>query len=521
MLLQKIVIIIKLSFVLIGLTPKAVAQVPSKILVKEVEIVGNTVFTDAELRSVITPLPKSPITLEELSALSSKKLTDYYVDRGYIGSGAFIPPQKFVEGKIQIQIIESTLSAVEIEGLSRLKDSYIRTRLPELDRPLNIQTLARSLAKLQNDPLIEKLKGEIIEQDRGSNILLLSIEEAPPFNAALRFTNSYSSSIGNFGGSANISHNNLLGFGDRLSLNRSQTEGLRRTEGSYSIPLNSLNGRVSFGYTTAKSEIVAEELQDLDIEADYDAFVFDFRQPIISNLEEEFTLSIGLKHIDSETFVLSDLSFGFTEGLENGESILTVLNLSQEYSKDSENSLLAIRSQFDIGLDAFNTTQTEVGIDGIFWKWQGDFQYFRALNENRDTVLTTRILTQLTPDKLLPIEQFTLGGTGSIRGYRRNIENADNGVLGTIELQLPLTREKWGNISILPFFDIGTIWNSDRETIGSDTFASVGLGLRYQFESAFEARIDYGIPLMEAEGFGTSETTDNFTFSLIVRPLRF
>lgn len=166
------------------------------------------------MRSAIAPFPKSAITLEKLLELLPK-LTDYYVERGYISSGAFLPPQKITEGKIQIQIVESTLSAVEIEGLSRLKDSYIRTRLPELDRPLNIQTLARSLAKLQNDPLIEKLKGEIIEQDRGSNILLLSIEEAPPFNAALRFSNSYSSSIGNFGGSANISHDNLLDFGDR------------------------------------------------------------------------------------------------------------------------------------------------------------------------------------------------------------------------------------------------------------------------------------------------------------------
>lgn len=518
--LQKTLIIIKLFLALIGLMPEAVAQVPPRIIVKEVEIVGNTVFTDAELKEAIA-LPKSPVTIEKLLQLFPDKLTNYYVERGYISSGAILPPQKITDGKIQIQIVESTLSAVEIRGLSRLKDSYIRKRLPKLDKPLNVKTLARSLAKLQNDSLIEKLKGEIIQQNQGKNILLLSIEEAPSLNASLRFTDSYSHSIGNFGGAANITHNNLLGFGNRLTLDRSQTEGLTRTGGSYSFLLNSLNGRVSFSYTTAKSEVVESELQDLDIEANYDAFVFDLRQPIISNLEEELTLSVGLRYINSETFVLSDLSFAFTEGLENGESNITILNLSQEYSKNNDNSLIAIRSQFDIGLNAFDATKTEVGIDGMFWKWLGDFQYLVFLNEEKDTVLATQIVTQLTPDKLLPIEQFTLGGLGSIRGYRRNIGSADNGVLGTIEFQLPLTEENWGNISILPFFDVGTIWSNDRETTGSNTFASIGLGLRYQIESAFEARIDYGIPLVETSGFGTSETTNNFTFSLIVRPLSF
>ena len=153
----------------------------------------------------------------------------------------------------------------------------------------------------------------------------------------------------------------------------------------------------------------------------------------------------------------------------------------------------------------------------------GDFQYLKALNQRRDAVLATRVIAQLTPDKLLPVEQITMGGLGSVRGYRSNLGIADNGALGTIEFQLPLIRGgKWNEIKIIPFTDIGTIWNNGRETTGTtNTFASIGLGLRYRLRDFFEARIDYGIPLIAPKGFGATDTEERFSFSLLVRPLKF
>ena len=209
--------------------------------------------------------------------------------------------------------------------------------------------------------------------------------------------------------------------------------------------------------------------------------------------------------------------------LTDGQSRITALHFGQEYVKNGASTLLAVSSQFNVGFDAFDATKTEVGIDGLFWSWQGDFQYLKALNEKRDAVLATRIITQLTPHRLLPVEQFTMGGLGSVRGYRPNLGVADNGVVGTIELQLPLIRgEKWGEIKIIPFFDVGAIWNNGREITGTtNTFASSGLGLRYRLRDVFEARADYGIPLIDPKGFGATDTEDRFSFSLLVRPLRF
>ncbi len=136
-------------------------------------------------------------------------------------------------------------------------------------------------------------------------------------------------------------------------------------------------------------------------------------------------------------------------------------------------------------------------------------------------MLVTRIAAQLTPDKLLPIKQLTIGGYGTVRGYARNIGVADNGVFGSVEFQYRLFRGKWGSISIIPFVDGGTIWNNSRDPIGSNTFASVGAALRCQLGEIFEVRLDYGIPLIEAEGLGSNDTQDRLTFSVFMPLLRF
>ncbi|MGK7947279.1 MAG: ShlB/FhaC/HecB family hemolysin secretion/activation protein [Xenococcaceae cyanobacterium] len=503
-----------------ALTQEIIQERKIFVNIQEIEILGNTIFTDSELEYILSPLKGQKVSQEELLKIL-EELNNYYIQRGYISSGSFLPSQE-LDGKIRIQIVEGILDAIQIKGLSSLKENYLKSRLPQLGKPLNVNHLIRSLQKLQRDPLIKKVEAEIIQQNTDKNVLLLEIKENSPLKSQLSLTNGYSPSIGSLGGNASITHQNLLGFGDRFNLNTSQTEGLSRIGGSYSLPFNRLDGRITFSYNNADSELVEKEVEDFEIQADFESFKLDLSQRVISTSTESLLLGIALELIDSETFVLEDFSFSFTEGLPDGRSKITVLRFSQEYLKNGDSTLFAVNSQFNVGLDAFDATTTEVGIDGLFWSCQGDIQWLKTFTKEKNIVLATRLNFQLTPDRLLPIEQYTLGGLGSVRGYRPNLGVADNGILGTIELQLPLIKEgKLGNVTIIPFFDFGTIWNNERETPGDETFASSGLALRYRYKEAFEARIDYGIPLIDLDGFGATDTEDNFIFSIFLRPINF
>lgn len=487
--------------------------------VNRIKIVGNSIFSDRELKAIAELSQDDKISFAELLA-AREKIDRYYIERGYINSGVLISQQETRNGEVTIRVFEGRLSQIAIKGVDGLSEKYLRSQLPSLLKPLNANELIKSLAKLEKNPLIASITGEIVRESFGQNVLLVEIEERNPLAFSLGFNNAYSPSIGSYGGNARLTHNNLLGFRDRLTIESSQTVegGLSRIAGSYSVPFNKSDGRIMFAYNNADSVLVEEEIEELQVEADFESFLLEVRQPITLNKSSELDFAITIEHIKTETFVLSDISFPFTEGFDDGKINLTVLRIFQSYRTKGDSSLFSFSTGFNVGLDAFDATQTEVGIDSIFWSFNSSALYVKSLNEQKDALFTASLDFQITPDKLPSVEQFTGGGFRKVRGYRPNIAVGDNGIVGTFDLQFPLFRnDSFGVITIGPFVDIGTLWNNDRETTGSSLLASTGLSLQYRATDFLELRLDYGFPLVELTGYGATETQDNLSFSVLMR----
>lgn len=499
---------------------KTIEQTESVITIKKIEFSGNTVFPDSELEAILAPfLGKIASTSVLLKA--TEKVDNYYINRGYITTGSIVISQGLKKGLLQIQIIEAILADIQILGLSSLSENYLLSRLPKEGEPFNFKALVKSLERLQNDILINEIKAQINQSSLGQNILMVELSENSPTIARFFCTDGYSPSIGSFGCNASITHRSLLLIGDSISLNSSVTKGLDRVGVSYSVPINTKGGRITISYDNGLSRIVEEVLENLDIKADYQFFALEATQPIISTQNESLTLLTGIEIFNSETSV-EDISFPFTEGLDDGQTNLTIITFAQQYRKKGQKSFLSVKSKFNLGVDAFRATRTKLGIDGIFWSWSGDFQYFIFLNQQKDSYLATRVFFQLTPDKLLPLAQTTIGGLGTVRGYRPNLGVADNVIGSTIEFHLPLLRnDDWGQIKIIPFIDFATFWNNDRPTSGDRTFASCGLALTYSLKEVVEIRLDYGEPLIPLEDYGTTDTENNLIFSAFVYPLNF
>src|SRR5687767_2423110 len=75
--------------------PLDVPQPPfsqQRVLVREIRVIGSTVFTKAELARVTAPYVNRELSAEDLEALR-RELTLLYVNRGYVNSGALLPDQ--------------------------------------------------------------------------------------------------------------------------------------------------------------------------------------------------------------------------------------------------------------------------------------------------------------------------------------------------------------------------------------------------------------------------------------------
>jgi hemolysin activation/secretion protein len=472
--------------------PPPQLNIPGTIVVKQFKVIGSTVFSESELTELLEPYTNRPISFAELIQ-AQEAINKLYIDNGYITSGTFIPPQTLKDGIVTIEVIEGSVEKIEVKGLQRLRTGYITSRLENATQaPLNQEQLLEALQLLQLNPLIERLSAQLSTgTSPGRDILTVEVTEASAFAATLRLDNQRVPSVGTDRRLIELTHSNLLGFGDRFNARYYNTDGTDALDDlSYTIPVNPANGTVGFSYRLIDSRVIEEPFDNLDLESDFRQYSFTYRQPVIQTPSQELALGLTFDRQTSDVNLLDNL-------LE-GETRISALRFFQEYSRRSTQDVLALRSQFSVGLEGFQTTLNADKIDEGFLVWRGQAQYVRLLS--KDTTLLLRSDLQLADRPLISLEQFSLGGALTVRGYRQDLLLADNGFFASAEIRTPILRiPEWQTtLQLTPFFDIGTAWNHDDiPVIPRSTLYSVGLGLRLDVGENFNARLDWGIPLAD------------------------
>lgn len=481
----------------------------------EIEVVGSSVLQD-EIAEQVACYEGKVITLSDLFNLRSQ-ITQLYIDNGYITSGAFIPNGQLLEGAVRVQVIEGNIEDIQINGLSRLREGYVSSRLSGARAPLNQDELRESLQLLQLDPNIQTVNAELTAGSQpGESLLILDLEEPSPFDVLTSTDNSRSPSIGSIGANVSASYRNLIGIGDVISTSYGLTEGLDLYNIGATVPVNGADGTLSFGYSNSGSRIVEDTFRDVGIRSDTETLSAGFRQPIVRTPSQELALALDFDYRRSQSFILDDIPFSFSEGPEDGLSKVSALRFSQDWTHRGESRVLAARSQFNFGLDIFDATRRNTEPDGQFFSWIGQFQWVKQVSPSVLSLI--KINTQLTPDSLLSLERFSLGGIGTVRGYPQNHLVADNAFNASAELRIPLTRNP-NILQITPFLETGVGWNTDGSTTGDNNFLlGTGVGFRWQAIPDLFLRADYGIPLTDIGDRGSSLQDNGFYFSLTYQP---
>ncbi|MBD2013944.1 ShlB/FhaC/HecB family hemolysin secretion/activation protein [Microcoleus sp. FACHB-53] len=498
-------------------------KVPDLIRVDRFEFEGNTAISDAELTKVTEPFTGRDISFAELFQARSA-VTQLYIERGYITSGALIPPQTLQGGVVRIQVVEGGLESINVSGTRRLDPGYVRSRIALATfKPLNRERLLQALQLLQLNPLIQNLSAELAAGTQaGSSVLEVNVTEAKTFNAQILLDNNRAPSVGSFNRRVQINQANLSGAGDNLSLGYSNTDGSNGLDLSYTLPINARNGTLRFSYGTTSSNVIESPFDRLDINASSRYYELSLRQPLMQTPSEEFAVGVTASRQESETSVL-EIPFPLSLGADDeGRTRISALRFFQEWTKRNSREVIAARSQFSVGLNNFSSTINETPPDSRFFSWRGQAQWVRLLAP--ETLLLIRGDMQIADRALVPLEQIGLGGQQTIRGYRQDVLLTDNGVLASAEVRVPVLRiPKWEVlVQLAPFVDVGKAWNREgREDPDPSFLASLGLGLQLQISDRLTARFDYGIPLVSVSSNKRTWQENGFYFSIVATPFVF
>ncbi|QOV21761.1 ShlB/FhaC/HecB family hemolysin secretion/activation protein [Anabaenopsis elenkinii] len=485
-------------------TTAPLEAIPGKFKVKGFEFLGNTAFTQEQLTAEVKDFLDKEITFADLITLESR-LNNLYVDRGFVNSGAVIEPQNLSaqNGVVRVSIIEGGIEDIKVRGTQRLRPEYIRSRLAlAAQTPLNQNRVLQALQLLKLDPQIENISAKLTAGVRPDlSLLEVTVTEADSFHIDIFTNNGRSPSVGSWRRGVKFNQGNVSGLGDGLTVGYANTDGSNAIDVSYTVPLNPRNGRLQLSSGLTKTNITEPPFDRLDITGDSRYYEIGFSQPLSQSANQEFGLGLAFSHQQSIT-QLSAEGFPISRGANNdGETRISKIAFSQNWLTRTSNSVLGFYSQFNLGVGLLDATTNNDLPDSRFFSWRGQGQYVRALNQKRDVLLVLRSDWQLATESLVPLEQFSIGGISSVRGYRENALLTDNGFVVTAEVQLPV----WGLsqnqrlLSVIPFADFGVGWNSDQAVqLNTNTLMGSGLGLQWQ-AGQFKARIDWGIPLIHVK----------------------
>jgi len=461
-------------------------------------------------------------------------------------------------------------------GIRERIRSYVDSRvLSTIGTPLNVNLLEEQLRLLRNDtlassdPLFGRLETILSSgSSAGASRLTVEVEEAEVFQVDFEVNNYAPPSLGSeriqlnlrlfrplaslqnadsSSSNSNSERNPLntrvswvpsgevvsiaaIGdFPDLSSVAQEDPFDAAFLETFFRIPLNETPGQIQFRTAWNRNQITEAPFDDLDLVAESRLQEVTYRHALSQTLRGEFALSLGLAVQNGQTFVFNDVPTPLGIGPdEEGRSRTSVIQLGTDYIRREANSSFWFgQLQFSAGTGLFNATTNEGSIpDGQFISLFGRMQRMQRFSNNHSLVL--RAEAQLTPNSLLPSQQFTIGGYRSVRGYRESARAGDNGVVVSLENRIAIAsetrdREQRTVLEIIPFVDLGVVWNhpnNPNELTDQNFLASAGMGIRWYPWRNLEIRADYGVPVIDLNDRGRNFQDRGLHMSVAYR-LRF
>jgi hemolysin activation/secretion protein len=520
----------------------------------------------SEINKVLKGCKNRLLTPEQRTSLADA-ITRLYLNKDYITSRAFVKELKGDDRNgyiLTIEVIEGSLERIDVVtvnekddktekddetasiGLLAVKPSYVCKRIQsglgiplnplcgDTNNPLkgiilNTRKLEEQVRLLSLDPFIRDIN-PILKPGAGDGKSVLRLEVKKPRFLNVSFNNYSPPSIGAQRAEIGFLVGSLATDGDIIStsysvdpLSFSASRALNSFNFGYRLPLSSKDNILQLRLETRREKIVQEPFDQFDFQAESQLYEVVYRHPLLRTYSNEFALSVGFTYQNGQTFVFNDTPFPFGIGPDiAGVSRTSVVKFTQEYIHRGEYVTWAVRSQFNFGTGLFGATRNPDPIpDGKFFSWSGQAQRVQRLFNN---LLVIQADVQLSPNSLLPSQQFVIGGGQSLRGYRQNIRFGDNGLRFSTEYRLNLvTRSRDDGtkepvLQISPFFDAGLVWNrlDNPNRLPKQTFlVGAGAGLLWQTPiSGLTVRVDYALPLVDLRDRGDNIQDNGLYFTI-------
>ena len=427
------------------------------------------------------------LTLEQINALLAD-ISNWYLDRGYVTTRAYLPPQDLTTGTLQIVVVEGRAEDIrfsaEQEERNRLNAAFPGVK----GKVLNIRDLEQGLDQLNRLPSNNaKLKLEPGSKT-GDTLVLIENQQSKRLRFSLTEDNSGSQATGVRQRTVSVEADDLFGFNDmwtlshKPSLSNIEEHGSKMISGSVSVPYGYWTIGYSQSWFTYTSTIRATTQS--------------YKSSGISRQQTLTAERVVHRDQDSKTSVEGALTLKESRNfisdllLETQSRKLSIAGVTVRHSTRVADGALTASVAAQQGLRAFGAKK-DYAVSGNdpraqFRKYSSDLSYSRPFQMREQNLNASLALHgEWSPHTLFGSERLGVGGLSSVRGFKE--ESASGDVGGYARSQLSWTLPATGLVYVdkafgrfVPYaaLDGGWIKSDPAEETEGATLTGWALGMR-------------------------------------------
>ncbi len=496
-----------------------VIAVTEKQKVSQVVIVGNTVFSDKELKEQIL-IREGHLIDDNTIRNDVRRIEDYYTQKGYLAQVSDASADKY--GRITFVIEEARIEEVKIKGLERTKPAVVKRHIfLEPGQLYQEEKLIKQAQKIFNIGIFADVDANpqpgVDDPVRGV-IVVIEVKEKKTgqFAVAAGYT-----SFDDFVLMLSVSENNFRGRAERA---KADVELFGRTsyEFNYFNPWIDNKGtsfNINFFDTERKRQFMGsmvstdEELFD----ERRSGFKFTLGRPTAEDART--SLSFRSEEVSSSFLqgvrTISEGPIGTSGGVHTASSpgqlpfdpgspdapppgdIPGPVRVAAPLHPEGRINSITLGHQIDtrnirndptaghFSHASFEYAGDFLGADTNFEKISLEHRIYRKLNDRGD-VLAVRGMYGTSFGDVPLFESFSIGGMNTLRGYDRDSFRGEEMFLANIEYRRPITEA----IKVVGFVDVGDAWGGKFPTTvpgfnvpardqDFEAHSAVGIGFRY------------------------------------------
>ena len=422
----------------------------AKFRVTEIRLAGATLLAEADWRPLVQPLLGREIGFVELEAVRQTIEARYHA-RGWRLASVRIPAQSLTDGVVRMEAVEPALTDVAVRGETHRGLEHWRRALPALQEGAapNLNALDRQLS-LANDNPSQRVQVAFAPGAEPNQLRAeLQTDEAPVSGWTAFVDNTGNSQTGRLRYGLAWRHGNLFGLGHQLNLQAVSAPHDADNPGQLSIVPSNKVRIFGLGYrvplhrqaalldlTLGYSDVDSGTLQDLfrvTGQGTTAAIKYTTVLDRVDGWEPRWFIGADWRRLDSQLLFnsvnlarpieLHPLSVGLSASRpgtpQRPRAVSAYATLVHNLPGGSDGSQASFSASRDGAKANFTLLRTGIQTTAPVADWQ----------------LRAALDGQWSNDLLVSAEQFSAGGSSSVRGF------TDRGIAGDIGLRIQVEAE--------------------------------------------------------------------------------